>query len=61
MTIQNPLAGTLTKSNNNTASLFDLEVLKDVNKKLAVELNTVESALDAQKEKTEKLCEKPNH
>ena len=61
LTVQNPLAGTLTKNTYNTANLFDLEVLKDVNKKLAVELHAAESALEAQKEETEKLCEKLSH
>ena len=36
-------------------------MLKDVNKKLAVELHAAESALDAQKEETEKLCERLGH
>ena len=36
-------------------------MLKDVNKKLAVELHVAESALEAQKEETEKLCEKLSH
>ena len=61
LAVQNPLAGTLTKNSNYTANLFDLEVLKDVNKKLAVELHAAESALDAQKEETEKLCERLSH
>ena len=55
------MAGTLTKNTNNTANLFDLEVLKDVNKKLAVELHAAESASETQKEETEKLCEKLSH
>ena len=57
------MAGTLTKNSNYTANLFDLEVLKDVNKKLAVELHAAESALDlsTQKEETDKLCERLSH
>ena len=55
------LAGPLVKSSSNACSAFDFQVLQDVNKKLVTELNVTESALEAQKEETEKLCEKFSH
>ena len=38
-----------------------LEVLQDVNKKLAAELHATKFALEAQSEETERLCEKFSH
>ena len=59
--ITDNLAGPLVKSNSNACSAFDLQVLQDVNKKLVAELHVTESALEAQKEEIEKLCEKFSH
>ena len=55
------LAGPLAESSSNACSVFDLQVLQDVNKKLVAELHVTESALEAQKEETEKLCKKVSH
>ena len=55
------LAGPLVKSSSNACSAFNFQALQDVNKKLVAELNVTESALEAQKEETEKLCEKFSH
>ena len=56
---RNPLVGTIAQNGNNID--FEAKVLQDVNKKLATELHATESALEAQKEETEKLCEKLSH
>ena len=57
-TVVNPLASKVAKNSDNA---FNFEVLQDVNKKLAAELHATESALEAQKEETEELCEKFSH
>jgi len=49
------------KYDENTSNMHEIEILQDVNKKLAAELHTVESALETQNKETEKLCEKFSH
>ena len=59
--IAGSLATPLVQNNSNVSDSFDFKVLQDVNKKLVTELHVTESALEAQKEETEKLCERFRH
>jgi len=54
-------SSSLVHSSGNIPPLFDLEVMQDVNKKLATELYATKSALETKTEETERLCEKMSH